>query len=338
MKKFAALLVPLSLIIDFVAAQGTCVTDPALLQALGSPTVVEDFDGFTSDPSFEAPSVVPTQFGAMTAFGGTGFRNLIDAPPLDFVDNNGTANASCFTNREEPGIVDATYVHVILDPPARAWGADVYAACGFECIELHYFRAGALLDTCALASNASPTFVGYINDECFDTIEIRAQGLIAGPLGQGFGLDDVAVYSCPGPIGMPNAMCTPIANSTGFPGTVSAIGSEVADQALVTILVGDVPAGQFGYLIAARTPANFMPAGSNGFVCVGPGGIGRYNGPGQVQQGPAFQLAVGGQAVPTNPAMPILAGDTWYWQCWHRDTPAGGQQNNLTGAVGITFQ
>jgi hypothetical protein len=41
----------------------------------------------------------------------------------------------------------------------------------------------------------------------------------------------------------------------------------------------------------------------------------------------------------TNPPQPIMAGQTWNFQAWHRDSGAGPDcTNNFTDAVEIAFE
>jgi hypothetical protein len=37
------------------------------------------------------------------------------------------------------------------------------------------------------------------------------------------------------------------------------------------------------------------------------------------------------------PATTIMGGDTYYFQCWHRDTLAGLGHSNLSNALAVTF-
>ena len=38
-------------------------------------------------------------------------------------------------------------------------------------------------------------------------------------------------------------------------------------------------------------------------------------------------------SIPVNPPVAALPGDTWYFQCWHRD----GMSNNFSNALKATF-
>ncbi|MDG1051510.1 MAG: hypothetical protein P8R46_14975, partial [Planctomycetota bacterium] len=34
----------------------------------------------------------------------------------------------------------------------------------------------------------------------------------------------------------------------------------------------------------------------------------------------------------------VLAGETWYWQCWFRDAQEGAGHSNFSNAISVTFQ
>ena len=78
-----------------------------------------------------------------------------------------------------------------------------------------------------------------------------------------------------------------------------------------------------------------------GNLCLA-GPIGRYVGPGQIQNsGPMGQisLALDLTAVPT-PGGPVapLAGQSWNFQLWHRDGGPMGATSNFTDGVTVDFQ
>ena len=79
----------------------------------------------------------------------------------------------------------------------------------------------------------------------------------------------------------------------------------------------------------------FNPPNSNGFICLG-GGIGSYNQPQNIGQGPSFSIQIDLTAVP-QPAnlVAVQPGETWNFQAWYRDI---GNTNNFTDAVSVQFQ
>jgi len=98
----------------------------------------------------------------------------------------------------------------------------------------------------------------------------------------------------------------------------------------------------FGYFLCSlNAQSGISPPGSAGSLCLG-GSIGRYSNQ-ILNTGPLgqFQLVINPQALsqPTGPVA-AAAGQTWYFQAWHRDFPPGGgaPTSNFTNAVGIPFQ
>lgn len=135
--------------------------------------------------------------------------------------------------------------------------------------------------------------------------------------------------------------CSPaVPNSTGRSGALTAAGSRVAAANDLVLAASLLPANTFGLLLCSRTPGNVPnPGGSQGTLCLG-GAIGRYNQ--QIQNsGPSgnFVVALDLSRTPQpSRFVAITAGETWFFQCWHRDVVGGMQTSNLTDAVSISFQ
>ena len=133
--------------------------------------------------------------------------------------------------------------------------------------------------------------------------------------------------------------CSPATpNSSGQPGVLLATGSDVAGGNPLTFTASQLPTVQFGFLVASRTQALIQnPGGSQGDLCLG-SPIARFNSQ-VVNSGAAGAVSVDIDtlAIPLSPNVPILAGETWNFQLWHRDsnpTPT----SNFTDAVSILFQ
>ena len=142
------------------------------------------------------------------------------------------------------------------------------------------------------------------------------------------------VVTLPGPIG--TTYCSPaVANSTGNPAVISATGSDVAADNAVTLHAQDMPPNQFGYFLSGPTQGLVNPPGSAGNLCL-TGTIGRYTADVfNTGAGGAASLALDLTDVPFPPgSYSILAGDTWNWTTWFRDTGT----SNFTDGVSITFQ
>ena len=131
--------------------------------------------------------------------------------------------------------------------------------------------------------------------------------------------------------------CSPaVVNSTGLPGRIFAYGSETVSDQCLTLIVDQIGAGQFGFFITSRQQGVINPPVSQGTLCLS-GNIARFNAPGQIFTGPFAELAVDLTAIPANPNVAVVPGDTWHFTCWYRDAnPA--PTNNFSDAVSVTFQ
>jgi outer membrane protein assembly factor BamB len=125
--------------------------------------------------------------------------------------------------------------------------------------------------------------------------------------------------------------CSTSPNSVGAGALIDKLGSlSLADDNL-TLLVSDLPAGQFGLFFQGQGQVQ-LPLG-DGFLCVAP---------------PLVRLPVvsikpdGGARWTMDLASPptggeILAGSTWSFQFWYRDPAAGGSGSNLSDGLELTF-
>ena len=140
-----------------------------------------------------------------------------------------------------------------------------------------------------------------------------------------------------GPIG--SNYCAANANSTGSPGAMSAFGFTSVAANDVTLTASNLPPGQFGIFVTSAS-SGFIPnpAGSNGNLCL-TGSLGRFVSPGQILfidgTGEA-SLAIDLTAIPSGAGtVAVVAGDTRYFQAWHRDGVGGG--SNFTEGLQISF-
>jgi hypothetical protein len=150
-------------------------------------------------------------------------------------------------------------------------------------------------------------------------------------------VDDVVV-SIPG-IG--SNYCSTQPNSTGASSAISVSGSNVAADNNLTLNAENLPNSVFGYFLTSTTQGFVMnPGGSQGNLCLG-GDIGRYVGPGQVlssEMAGGFSLVLDLTMTPSPTGLvAIMAGETWNFQAWHRDSVAGMATSNLTDGVSVTF-
>ena len=131
-------------------------------------------------------------------------------------------------------------------------------------------------------------------------------------------------------------------NSTGQSGVMSAAGTAVASANDFTLTGSDLPDGQFAYFIGSRIQGFVsQPGGSQGNLCV-LGNIARFNRAGEVGPvvGGAFSLMLplGDFPEPPTGSVAVMAGETWNFQCWHRDFVGGNATSNFTDGLEVTFQ
>ena len=116
-------------------------------------------------------------------------------------------------------------------------------------------------------------------------------------------------------------------NSIGREGATAACGSLAVGANDVTLWAYDLPENSFGFFLVSRAMGNIPnPGGSQGTLCLG-GMIGRYVGPGQIQNSGTnkrFSLPIDLTQIPT-PNGPVVAapGDVFHFTAWYRDVVGG---------------
>ncbi|MDG1048792.1 MAG: VCBS repeat-containing protein [Planctomycetota bacterium] len=144
----------------------------------------------------------------------------------------------------------------------------------------------------------------------------------------------------------PNALgtnyCTGVPNSSGAAGSVTATGSNTASDNDLTIIAESLPNNSFGFFLVSQTQFFIPnPGGSQGNLCIA-GDIGRYVGPGQIQNsgtGGTFSLLLDLTQVPQPTGfVSVQAGETWNFTTWFRDAIFGLPVSNFTDGFSITFQ
>jgi endonuclease/exonuclease/phosphatase family metal-dependent hydrolase len=132
--------------------------------------------------------------------------------------------------------------------------------------------------------------------------------------------------------------CIDNPNSTGFPATLHWSGTPSVSGGGFTLLAQSAVPSQFGlfYYGPVQTQVSF----GHGFRCVGSGLLGTF------RLSPAVQCDAFGDAQKTldwgsipvgSGAGEIRPGETWNFQFWYRDPPAGGPGFNLTAALAVRF-
>lgn len=156
----------------------------------------------------------------------------------------------------------------------------------------------------------------------------------------GFAEGDLTAVVFGGDEPIDDTYCLSQPNSTGANGLLRAFGSTKASDNDVVMVASNLPTSTFGYLLASQTQSfTVFPGGSQGTLCLG-GDIGRYVGPGQVQNTTGtdgFSLAIDLTQTPQpNGFVGIASGETWNFQVWHRDV--GSQPtSNFSSAIEVTF-
>ncbi len=139
--------------------------------------------------------------------------------------------------------------------------------------------------------------------------------------------------------------CDVVPNSLGQAASLEAFGSSVVtDNDLTLVASGMPPTSNVLFMVAPARGLTGNLGGSPSVLCLG-GAIARFVGPGQVTpadaQGEAC-LIVDLQSIPVGNSAgfsAVVAGDTHRFQCWYRDTAAGGAStSNMTSAVEILFE
>jgi len=126
--------------------------------------------------------------------------------------------------------------------------------------------------------------------------------------------------------------CQATSNSTGATGLLFALGSLSVSDNSFSLVASNLPQNQFAYMLAGTDRGFVMnPAGSNGNLCLG-GSLARFNAPSQIGMADflgIFTVQIDLTAIPVNPTVAVQAGETWDFQCWHRED--NGQSNFTTG-------
>ena len=157
--------------------------------------------------------------------------------------------------------------------------------------------------------------------------------------------------------------CTVTNNSGGSPATLSARGTDAVSSNDLTLRVSGLPTtGTTAYLFNAflspgqtlstvSTPS-IAGVAASGDVCIAGGTFGRHVFGGDIYMGADgfFDVTLDLSDIPSprdagvngNPSYlystSILAGETWYWQCWYRDPSSGTGHSNFSSAISVTFQ
>jgi hypothetical protein len=136
--------------------------------------------------------------------------------------------------------------------------------------------------------------------------------------------------------------CGPAAtNSAGLNAEMRVLGSELLSLNNMTLLAASLPSNAFGFFINSPAQGFVMnPGGSAGNLCLS-GSVGRYVGPGQIQNSGTtgqIELPIDLTSVPTPTGFVALtAGQNWNFQAWFRDNSGGVPTSNFTDGISVTI-
>jgi hypothetical protein len=143
-------------------------------------------------------------------------------------------------------------------------------------------------------------------------------------------------------VGFDVPYCTAVANSTGATAVLRGLGSPFVNANDLTLSASALPPGTFGYFLTSRTQG-FVPnaGGSHGNLCLA-GAVGRYVGPGQIQNSGAsgaLVLALDLHSMPQPSGfIGALAGETWSFQAWYRDAVGGVATSNFSRGAAVQLR
>ena len=135
-----------------------------------------------------------------------------------------------------------------------------------------------------------------------------------------------------------SAYCFASPNSSGSPASLLVGGLDCATADTLFLTSTSLPANVFGYFLASTTRGSSSPPGSVGTLCLG-GAIGRAVG-GVLASGAAGIIRTASDLTLPHPVLGsvrVMAGDTWNYQAWFRDSVGGTATSNLSDAASVTY-
>jgi formylglycine-generating enzyme required for sulfatase activity len=135
--------------------------------------------------------------------------------------------------------------------------------------------------------------------------------------------------------------CTAVPNSTGLQATISGSGSAEVSTNILTLTSTRLPLNQSAYFLCSRAWGIIAnPGGSAGNICLG-SPIGRMVGGVVANSGATGSVSVltDLNAMPQpSGAVVVLAGESWRFQCWYRDSVSGGgSTSNFSNGLRVQF-
>ncbi|MCP3915703.1 MAG: hypothetical protein GY711_09120 [bacterium] len=330
----------LAKLLAFVAAGLVCTTASAQIDLITVEFNEDDQPGFDLWPGGIGGSLMTAQFGAITVDVST---NTSFASPTNRGSTNGNPPGYTYQNLYEDllhaftstGTLTIDFSGLMPNHPylftLYAWDPGSTGTHEWSITAGTSVPPVITVDwSVPLTGNDTFALVFEVTTTSAGTFQVDNTAGLGGSAINGFRLSEVS-----GPIGA--SYCGPaIPNSTGFPGTISAVGSTIVSSGDVTLIAEGLPPGQFGYFLVGEMQGFFTPPGSSGIICLS-GNIGRYNQIVNIIQGPTGSIPIDLTAIPVNPPTAVQPGDTWNFQCWYRDLNPT-LTSNFTDGVAVTFQ
>ena len=140
----------------------------------------------------------------------------------------------------------------------------------------------------------------------------------------------IATLALPGDV-----VCQGVPNSTGFASSLRPVGVEKASFNDLELLLVNSPGGFTIPLVSNTSGFVANPGGSVGNLCLG-GSIGRGI---AFAAGGVTKIRVYPLSLPQpNGFVAAQAGETWFFQTWHRDNAGGSAISNFSSALAVTFR
>lgn len=133
--------------------------------------------------------------------------------------------------------------------------------------------------------------------------------------------------------------CASNANSTGAVAGLIVGGTNCVVLDSLVLTATHLPLNSFGYFLCSTTPGMGTPPNSQGVLCLG-GSIGRAVGGSIYNSGTIGVMRTTSSLTLPHPSLgtiQVMAGDTWHYQGWYRDSVGGNATSNLTDGVSLTY-
>lgn len=306
--------------------------------------------------SLTAAAIPCASYDIRLALGADPCIGLAEDP---FEPNDFSNTAAPLGDGFYPGLTLSQVNHLGL-PEVDYFAFDVPPGATVQCVAV-FEDAKANIDMLLLNQNGNILSAGN-SDTDNETVQwtnttgttfpARLSIYIAGVGSQSCSVYDLGVGGLSGGKGAP--FCLALNNSTGVPTLME--GSATAAGAGLHLEVVNGPPLGLGMIVAGDTLASSPAIVGSGALCLSSvagvsmvyrynviGGalnsIGRFDGQGVLQNVAGSSTTGSGFDVPA--MLPggsaITAGQTLYFQCWHRDTAGSAPTSNFSNGVSLTF-